>query len=415
MIFWPDLVAGWPQRPVRERRRMVCEIGRRLHALWLDRIDLRCLPLELSVLRRTNDHWEWHCPPDQLTRKRFRLSTDRVCSALLNAYGSSGLPFSPLEVELLLRKFLRPQGLDRADIRQVCRSLAAALQVQSALRPDLLYRRALRTESSFGSSLYRGYWAYDPQLSPGLLAGAVAQAERSAGTPLKQSHRNTVWHARLLEREVAIKRFDLPRWHHRVRAALQPSRARRAWAAGQALRALHIATPEPLGFLEIQGRFLPSRSYVFSAYEPDSLDLRTWFLRYYAKLSPAQQRISQSAFREAWLRLYHARIYHGDAKLANCLARPPFDAGIERARQLAWIDLEDLRFGAWMNPYRVLRNLMQMNGSLHDRHLTAAERFEFIHPLRQVFPYLEYGVTKRLMRWWTRKRWRKERRRRCGS
>ncbi len=408
-------MADWLQRPRYERHRIVTQIGRSLYSLWQDRIDLRRLPLELSIFRQVNGEWEWHCPPDQLERNRFRLSTDSVRSALLDAYGSAGIPFSPLEVELLLRSFLRPQGLDRIELRQLIQSLKAALQIQSALRPDLLYRRALRTENAYGTALYRGCWTYDPQLSPGLLAGAVAQAERTAGEPLKKSHRNTVWRAHLLERDVVIKRFDLPRWHHRVRAAFQPSRARRAWAAGQALRALHFATPEPLGFLEVQGRFLPSRSYVFSAYESASIDLRTWFLNHYSKLSPTQQQASLSAFREAWLRLYHARIYHGDAKLANCLVRPQYEAGIERAQQLAWIDLEDMRFGVWMNPYRVLRNLMQINGSLHNRHLTEAERFAFIHPLRHIFPYLEYDVTKRLMRWWTRKRWRKERRRRCGS
>jgi hypothetical protein len=107
-----------------------------------------------------------------------------------------------------------------------------------------------------------------------------------------------------------------------------------------------------------------------------------------------------------FLQLYRNRIYHGDTKSANILLRSP-DKPDRRA--FFWIDLECVKFGVLPTRRQIIRNLVQLNGSLGSKVLEE-DRMAFLHDMSQFYPWLaQPGVAKKIRRW-TRRRLLKQKR-----
>ncbi len=414
-IFWPDMMDRWHSLPKRFRFRTAYRLGQTLHTLWDSQVSLQSVPPELTVFKSKGAYLEWHVPTSLCRRLERKASVETLRKCLVNWYGELNHPFSTQEGELILRGLLRPEGLDRELIHDLAIEIAATQRIRTHTLPRRLYRQALQMRVGDSGGIYRGYWAGDARISPALLATAVTQIERDGIAPLlKSTIKTKLQRAPLLGHDVIIKRFDLPTLRHRCQAIFRYSRGRRAWAAGKTMHDLGIPTPAALGYLEVRGRWLPIRSYVFTEFKENAFDLRAWLKEHYQQVSPSQLMWAESHIEEMLLKLYSARIYHEDTKLSNLLALPPAQASERPWSELLWIDLESIRVNRRPTRYRIIRNLVQLNGSIRDRWMNRRDRMQFVIRMARHFPWLTHSRTIRHMTRWTQRRWRRERDKRCG-
>ena len=411
-VFWSDMMARWHTLPPEVRRRAAQRAGMHLHTLWRNRVDLAHLPLALSCFICSDKDVRWEVPEDRLRHLRFRQSHDAVRRTLIRWHRAEGHALSRREAALFLNGFLKREGLERTAKRQFARELAMEGEQDGAARPAREYAHALRTEAESGHGPYRGWWAPDAGLPAAILASEVDRAERThAGRPLKQGPRITVFRATLFGKDTLVKRYETGSLAERARYLLRTSRGRRAWAVGETFRVLSIPTPRAYGYLEVRMRRLPLRSYVFTAFETESDTARRWVCRHWRRADDSVKQAFRAALQNALLKLYRAHIYHADTKLANLMAHPMDGCA---APNLQWIDLECVRFGVRPSRHRVIRNLVQLNGSARNAWVTEEERVTFLKEMARWFPFLANPRVTEKIRRWTIARWKKELRTRCG-
>lgn len=250
------------------------------------------------------------------------------------------------------------------------------------------YRAYLRQSAApvpRGGSHYAVFWSAPPFPSPDAVVDAVLAAEASPGRVLKQSRVNLSVRTCLLDREVVLKRFNLPRPYLRLKYRWRASRARRAWAAARTLADLGIGTPPPLGFIERSVRGWPAESYAITAYSPDAQPARRWIKARLHRQSAAFRAAFAHDLLSTLLTLYRHRIYHADTKTNNLLLVAPDHP---QERRFRWIDLECVQFGVRPTRRRVLRNLVQLNGSVGSK-LPDADRLAFLDQLAAEFPWAD--------------------------
>ncbi len=411
-VFWSDMMARWPSLPPRTRRHAAYRAGRHLHRLWRRKFDIVHMPLELSTFHWSGPIPDWHVPEECLSRKRHTQSHDAVRQTLLHWHANTGHLLSPRETALFLSGFLKREGLDRPVIRQLAHELDQESLERQALYPDREYALALRTETEAGPSPYRGHWAPDPNIAPAIIASEVDRAERACTErPLKQGPRITVFRTTLFGKDTLVKRYDVVTWPERIKNLFRTTRGRRAWAVAETFRTLRVPTPRPYGFLEIRMQRWPLRSYVFTAFANDAITARQWVCRYWRKADAEGKRAFRAALRNALLDLYRAGIYHADTKLANLMVRSAPDG---MPTELLWIDLECVRFGVHPTEHRIIRNLVQLNGSARNAWVTESERREFLREMAAYYPFLSNPRVVEKIRRWTLERWHNELRTRCG-
>ncbi len=411
-VFWADMMARWRTLPARTRWRVARRAGAHLHALWRNKVDIARLPLELTRFHWSGLEPRWVVTEDSIRRTRFVQSHDRICRTLIRWHRTTGHALTRKEAALFLGGFLKQEKLEKPTVRQLARELDADGVQHLALRPGKEYARALRMESDSAGGPYRGYWASDPGLPAALLAAETNRAERTMPhRPLKQGPRITVFRAPLYGKDTLVKRYDINSWPDRLRYLLRTSRGRRAWAVGETFRMLQIPTPRPLGYLEVRKRGLPLRSYVFTEFERESDTARRWICRHWRRSDDTVKRAFRAALQDMLNTLYRANIYHADTKLANLMARPADGSAVP---DLMWIDLECVRFGVRATEHRMIRNLVQMNGSVRNAWMTETERLVFLREMAETYPFLMDPRNIDKMRRWTVARWHKELRTRCG-
>ncbi len=274
------------------------------------------------------------------------------------------------------------------------------------------YQAALRAQTvsiQFAGGKARLAWH-----GPG--EGAVAAAEMLAavqpgsGCRIKHGPRISVFRVQMGGVDVLVKQYRHRDWISRLRSAFRPSRARRAWAAAQTFLALGQPTPEPLGFLETGSRLLPSTSYFLCAFLSDTIPARRWIKNRYHLLPDDVRASFRGHLLDTLLALYRTGLYHADTKASNLLVRAPDDP---LQRTFYWIDLESARCGVRLSRRKILRNLVQLNGSL-GRRVSEEDRFAFLHELARTFPWLARPAVAERIRRWTRRRLEYERDARCG-
>jgi len=270
------------------------------------------------------------------------------------------------------------------------------------------YRRELgRVKlSRVGPRLLRGFWEPDEQLPLRDLAAALGAAvSGNSAEPVKQDVRSASWKARILGRTVFVKRFAMVTAPDLLKYAMRVSRARRYWAAARCLPLAGIGTPQVLGYLEVLRGFKPVESFVVAEW-CEMPDARRWLER--ERENP--QEVSEFR-RKLWASLtalYQHGIYHRDTKLTNLLVD---QAGSELL--LLWTDIECLTFGSHISLHRVVRNLVQLNGSLPPD-FPQRERRAFLELAGRDFPGLLSPRTVRKIHRWTDRRLQKEKRTGCG-
>jgi len=252
-----------------------------------------------------------------------------------------------------------------------------------------------------------GFWADDPSVSPESLFQAVEQMLADPQTrPVKQDRRAASWCGELWGRQVFLKRYLILTLEDQLKYLLRVSRARRYWAAARVLTEAGFGTPRALGYLEIRRGLRPVASFVISRWHPLP-DGRRWLEDSRGAGADKRRRFA-AALWEQLRRLYANRIYHRDTKLTNLLV----DDALGRIAIL-WTDLECV--GLYVSPtrHRIIRNLVQLNGSLPPW-VPAAERRWFLELAARDYPALAAPSAARRIHRWTARRLEKERRTGCG-
>ena len=125
LIFWPDLMRGWLELNPRLRRNTLRRAGRRLHRLWRDGADLTDWALELTAFEPQPDALSWPAGHTALTFRARPVSHDSLRALLQDWHQGAAAPLLPVEAGLFLRAFLREEGLERDQWRQVAADLVS--------------------------------------------------------------------------------------------------------------------------------------------------------------------------------------------------------------------------------------------------------------------------------------------------
>jgi hypothetical protein len=207
-----------------------------------------------------------------------------------------------------------------------------------------------------------------------------------------------------LGHDALVKRYEVDGLYRKIKYLPRVSRGRRAFAAAAALKELGAETPRPLGFLSVSRHGLPARSYYITTYVGKGVDLRAWLEKHYRGLSRDTQDALWNRFHDFLVWPYDHGVYHGDTKASNILLLTPETEG---DWVFAWIDLESVRFGVRPVRSRVVRNLIQLNGSL--KHVVPySDRMAFLQRLARRFPWATQPLVLKWVRLCSRWRLRKE-------
>lgn len=192
-------------------------------------------------------------------------------------------------------------------------------------------------------------------------------------------------------------------------ARFRPSRARRALAAALTMRELGLPVVETLGYLESATAIAPFTSCLIMRFIPDAITFREWIKRNHRALAKEQWTAWRVKLRELWLDLERHGIYHDDTKALNILVQTPTTG----APRFCWIDPESVRPGHRPTKRQILRNLVQLNGSLRSW-VPEEERLAFLREVAETHPWLQAPAIEEKIRRWTRERLLNEIRTRCG-
>jgi hypothetical protein len=304
------------------------------------------------------------------------------------------------------------EPVDRHGLRHCLREIERTSSSFDTQRARAFYLDRLRDGRSPDGGP-RGVWVPDPAVTTTALAAALHSLDEDPGALVvkRAASSSVVRISGFLGREVFVKRYEVRGAGRMIRSLWAASRARRAWAASNTLSFLGVPTPEPLGFFEEHRPGEPRRSYFVTAAVRDGLPMSRWLRRHYPSL-PAGERVRlRAGLLGSLLSLYHRGLYHADTKTQNLLVAPAGDPG---ERTLLWTDLEHLRPGSSPTRRQIVRNLVQLNGSLR-RHVPESDRIAFLRVLARRYPWLLAPSVSRRIRSWTRRRLLKEARTRCGS
>jgi hypothetical protein len=207
-----------------------------------------------------------------------------------------------------------------------------------------------------------------------------------------------------------IKRHDITAPRDLLKYRFRKSRARRAWATGKALTLMGIGTPVPLGWVEGQQTESGHTSYLITRLMPDAHSAREYIKPQLHKQSRETRIAVGQQILELLLELYEHGIYHADTKTSNMLVT---HAEADDARAFHWIDLDSVRFGVTPTRALILRNLIQLNGSIGTK-IDRADRMYFLERLAERFPWATDESVPQAIEEKTRMRLLREVRRECG-
>lgn len=193
-------------------------------------------------------------------------------------------------------------------------------------------------------------------------------------------------------------------------ARWRPSRARRAWAAARTALSLGAPVVEVVGFVEREPALAPFSSCLVMREIRGGLTLREWIRKNHRTFDAAQWEYWRKTIWAHWLSLSRCGVYHDDTKALNILLAAGADPGAWRP---IWIDPESMHPGRRPGQREIVRNLVQLNGSLRSW-VPEQVRLDFLREAAQEFPDLARPEIEARIREWTRRRLLHEKETRCG-
>lgn len=395
----PEMAGLWPDFPRRSRRMLLAAAGRQWFELWRDGARLSDVPPRAWGWRLGAPGGPLTAPAGLLERGPARLSHTRLVGALAMWLHDGGMPWSPRERLCVLSAFAGSGALGRAARRHLARRVERAARRIASERAREVYRDVLaETEHLCRQAVgCRAIWLPDTSLpAGGFREGIEAALHAPSSEVIKHSEIALVVRARLFGEDVVIKRHRFARAGKRLKYLWRMSRARRAWAAGLTLRRLGLPAAEPVGLFETIRAGRVTDSYIITRWLPGC---RTAGDAAEALGDEAGRRGAVAAWRGEWLRLLDRGIYHADTKLSNAMVQQ----GGPGPAPLFWTDLECVSAGGWLTPYRLLRNVVQMNGSL-SAGFPLDDRLDFLRGLPPQFGWLRKPWCLWVIAKWTQRR-----------
>jgi hypothetical protein len=398
---WARLARAWPDLSPDERRTCLNAAADALHDAWEEGWLPGRIPLHLLAFERSNGTLRARFP-DFAVERSLRATPMNVLDLLADWRAQTDDVVSPREALHFLRVYFRKEHADGAALRHAAESIIALARRHARIEAAVLYRAALRDPVRRASGgILRGHWAADPRMGPEELRAQIEAAESCTDAAvLKDSGHIRVVRAPLLGQDALIKRYDIVSWRDRIKYQVRPSRARRAWAAAKCLLRLGIRTPELLGYLEIYSGRVPARSYIVTRFMPDAMNAYLWIKRNWRRHDQPWRDAFRRDLLGEYLQLYRKGIYHSDTKLPNVMIEAPEDAAL---RKFYWIDLEGVLAGVTPTRHQVVRNLVQLNGSLRNW-VSEEDRLAFLSEFAQTYPWANSPRVIERVRRWSRRR-----------
>lgn len=223
--------------------------------------------------------------------------------------------------------------------------LAVAHSLRIHRRRD---RRSLGTNRDFtsvktGRGEAHGVAGTDPE---DLVCWLLAPDEclwRNLHRPVKLGHTSVVVEAEAGACRVALKRCRARSWWKAVTGLFRPSRARRGWCMGHALRQRGIATPRPVALCEPSRPRLLRQTYLATEWIEGAENLHLWGWRIAATAPRERSRLAARCAESVGRlvgRLHAFGAVHRDLKMSNVLVARRGE------RVEAWlIDVDGVRIG----------------------------------------------------------------------
>jgi hypothetical protein len=374
---WSLLRKGWRRLPRAGRNNYLRAAAACLHERWRSHDDLAGASLNDLVFQTDQGPVRAMLRGLPPAPHAHPIAVAGLLEILADWHEQSAAEIGPRDRVVFFREFLSREGTDPESIRYGARRIAALARRRALGRAHALYRGSLSAPNS-------ACWSPDPRVTADQLRQALVEVEADPRTHLiKSSSRIRVIRATLLGHDALIKRYDVHTLADRIKYRWRASRARRAWAAAHTMRTIGIPTPDPLGFAEVkQGRAV-TQSYFITRFLPDASSVYRWLKVNYRRQTEEWKAGFRADLLRVFLAIYRAGLYHADTKLPNLLVRHADDA--ER-REFYWTDLECVAAGVAPSRRKIVRNLIQMNGSLR-YWVPEADRMKFLQDLAATFPW----------------------------
>lgn len=198
--------------------------------------------------------------------------------------------------------------------------LPAAIAKMRRLRWRHYRRKLTRSCSEFiASATTSRFSVWQRKADSDSLQQLLAQPDRALeqGKYLKQGNTATVAHTSLDGTAVAIKRYNIKHWRHRLNRCWRPTRAWRSWHNAHYLLFNGLRTPTPIAMMEERCGPLRGRGFFIAAFEQGT-DLKTAL----DNADDAQRDALLQHFATIVLRYQAAGISHGDMKADNFIVTP---------------------------------------------------------------------------------------------
>jgi tRNA A-37 threonylcarbamoyl transferase component Bud32 len=300
--------------------------------------------------------------------------------ALLNHY--FWLRCDRSDRQRFLRAYLLSRGVEPPDLGDFARGIEEATRAWAERLWRRWGRRCQGSNKYFAAYRVPRSWAIaardlDPTTVHELLNNLDAPFHREDTIPIKDSRTTTVAEVGLLvdgrPTRVIYKRFNRKRWLDPILTLFRPSRAWRAWQAGQHLASRAVPTPRNLavlarsrpGFRWLPHHFWPYDTYLVTIKADPSLTLGDYAHDVLPTLDPASRRLQIRRMTIALARLIrtlHDRsLSHRDMKAANILVEG--DPAVPEPH-LSLIDLVGVHLEHPVPRDRRVQNLARLQVSL---------------------------------------------------
>jgi len=181
--------------------------------------------------------------------------------------------------------------------------------------------------------------------------------------------------------KVGVKQFLHCRFGDGVKDLFRPSKAFRAWVAGNGLAVRGVPSLRPLALWERrEGRGRKESFLVMEASEK-GLEMDRYILRGFGDIGRKRLFVRHFA---GWLaRLHQRNVYHQDMKTCNLVVSEKGEAW-----DFHLLDLEDLRLEKKIAEKGLFKNLLQLNTSI-PKSLTRTDRWRFFKEYTRLQPIVK--------------------------
>lgn len=192
------------------------------------------------------------------------------------------------------------------------------------------YHQKIMRESSHFAVIKKNWWrtliglstmsgAYDRRYASAELVKHLQQPElffqHQSAQMLKAGRSSTVIKVNFDQYVFVVKRYNIKNVWHGLRRALRRTRANSAWRLAQKLNLFHVATAQPVAFIEKKFLGFKSTSYYITEYV-NGLSGSEYFFR---NCNDRQLSCMVNRMMQLLKQLFKLEITHGDLKITNIL------------------------------------------------------------------------------------------------